>query len=87
MKGTTLLALVLLTGCAGYKPLVQLEAEALVSGDWSLVEQRERIIAKRNARSGATCPDGMISLCRTSFSNDECTCVKSRALNTIFDSR
>jgi hypothetical protein len=87
MKGVIVLMIVLLAGCAGYKPLAQLEAEALVSGDWSLVEQRERIIARREARSGPTCPDGKISYCSNYMASQECQCVKRSVLNSLLDTR
>jgi hypothetical protein len=87
MRGIIILALILLTGCAGYKPLAQLEADALVSGDWSLVEQRERVIARRAERSGSNCPDGHISYCTNYMQGNQCECVKSNALNALFDRR
>jgi len=87
MKGIILFAFILLAGCAGYKPLAQLEAEALDSGDWSLVEERERIIAKREAREGLRCPTGQISFCSSFMQSDRCQCVESDVINTLFDTR
>ena len=52
MKGMALLVLVLLGGCGTYTSLEQLEATAMLTGDWSEVEKRERIIARRNLRAG-----------------------------------
>ena len=46
VKGIMILALLFAAGCSAYVPLEQLEAEALVTGDWSKVEQRERTIAR-----------------------------------------
>ena len=48
MKGLMLLTLMMLTGCASLTPLEQLESEAMVSGDWSKVDRRERSIEMRN---------------------------------------
>ena len=56
VKGIIMLALILLTGCAGYTPLKQLEAQALLSGDWSFVEKRERMETRRNLQSNMQCP-------------------------------
>ena len=40
----------LLFGCADMRSLEELEDEAVITGDWSLVEAREALIAKRNSR-------------------------------------
>ena len=58
---TTILAVLLLAGCAPIKSLEELKDEASVSGDWSEVERRERIL-KRRAERG-TCQRG--SSCET----------------------
>ena len=41
---------VVLGGCGSYSTLEELEQEAMLTGDWSRVEQRERILAKRAMR-------------------------------------
>jgi len=82
MKGITLLLLILLTGCGTYTPLEQLEREALLSGDWSLVEQRERMISRLNTRSGAHCPDGTINYCESNFGETRCQCVSTKILRS-----
>ncbi|MCH7538407.1 MAG: hypothetical protein IID57_11200, partial [Proteobacteria bacterium] len=48
MKGTGILVLLLmLGGCAVVPTLEDLEDQALLTGDWSQVENRERTIARR----------------------------------------
>jgi hypothetical protein len=84
MKGITILLLVLLAGCATYTPLEQLEAEAFATGDWSLVEQRERMISWQNARRGANCPDRMFSLCETGLGETRCQCVSTASFRSSF---
>ncbi|MDH3431361.1 MAG: hypothetical protein OEQ14_15260 [Gammaproteobacteria bacterium] len=84
MKGIILITMVLLAGCAGYKPLAELETEALASGDWSLVEQRERMIAKREQRVGPACPTGQVSVCSSYMRTDLCRCVNSKVINTLY---
>ena len=83
MKGIIVLALILLTGCAGIVPMEQLEAEALITGDWSAVERRERIVARRNLRSFLQCPPGTIGYCEIGFGSNSCSCVSSRSASIV----
>lgn len=79
----TLLALVVLTGCGSMKTLEELEAEALLSGDWSAVELRERQTARRNLNSSIYCPPGRIGYCEAEFGKTECSCVDQERLNAF----
>ncbi len=56
-----LLLLSFLVGCAPVTTLEELEAQAYVSGDWSAVDKRERMIARREARMGPTCPGDAVA--------------------------
>jgi hypothetical protein len=87
VKGIIVLALILLTGCAGFTPLEQLEAQALVSGDWSAVERRERIIARRNWYSNLRCPEGTIGYCEIHLSPSRCSCVDAKVIRSLFSDR
>jgi hypothetical protein len=87
MKGIAILLLVLLAGCGTYTPMEQLEADAFQSGDWSLVEQRERINARRDARRGPQCPDNMVSYCVSRFGQTNCQCVSSKVLRSALTGR
>jgi hypothetical protein len=71
------LALSLLGGCGNYNTLEELEQEAMLTGDWSRVEQRERILAKRSARLGISCPIGMTRYCENRGSGNRCACINS----------
>ena len=73
--------LLVLGGCGSYQTLEELEQQAFVSGDWSEVEKRERIMAKRRARSGSMCGGGTTQYCETWGATSKCACVKSTALS------
>ena len=75
VKGIMILALLFAAGCSAYVPLEQLEAEALVTGDWSKVEERQRMLTRRNLRSSIACPTGSVGYCQTGFGEQRCSCV------------
>ena len=78
------MALILLTGCSSFASLEQLEAEAMLTGDWSAVETRERIIHRRNLRAGLQCPPGTTGYCEVDFGQGNCTCVKTETIRSMF---
>ena len=83
MRGIIVVAALLMAGCSGYQSLEQLEAQALVSGDWSEVEKREELIARRAQRNGPKCPKGYSAVCETGVFEKRCTCAdrdQTRAL-------
>ena len=84
---TTLFCLLMLTGCAAYVPIEDLRAQALLSGDWSDVEKRERTIAKREARSGSACPKGAVLMCETRLGDDRCECVGRSSASRVLTGR
>ena len=79
----TVTVLLLLTGCGAMKSMEQLEAEALLSGDWSAVEERERQIARRNLNGSVHCPPGKIGYCEADFGTTECACVDQDRINAF----
>lgn len=83
MKGIIVIALVLLSGCGSFTTLEQLEAEALITGDWSAVEQRERIIERRKQRAGIQCPPGSVAICESFAGENRCSCVGQDVFNTL----
>lgn len=87
MKGMALLVLLLLGGCGTYTSLEQLEATAMLTGDWSEVDKRERIIQRRKLRAGLQCPVGMVSVCQAGAALNRCTCVKSDTIRSLLDGR
>jgi len=87
MKGIIIIALVLLAGCTTFSSLEQLEQEALRSGDWSAVEQRERIIARSQFRAGAHCPSETVNFCNSTGGGTYCECVEPTVIRSFFDGR
>lgn len=84
MKIIGVLILGVLAGCSSYQTLEELEQEALATGDWSAVEQRERILARRAARHGLACPAGSVSYCETwAGLNGKCACVSDDAVAAL----
>ncbi len=88
MKTIGVLAVLLfVTGCASTKSMDQLELEASISGDWSEVEKRERILARRKEREGPNCPNGYISFCEQVGGAKNCGCVTRQGMRDIFAGR
>ena len=68
--------LFLSAGCASRPSIEELELEAMRTGDWSQVEQRERM----DRRMGRVTPDNMcddnaIMLCSKKGAREQCDCV------------
>lgn len=85
MKGIIILALLSLAGCGTLVPLEQLEQDALLTGDWSAVEKRERIVARREMKNGPSCPSGQVAVCDVRMSKQRCSCVRSDAIFAILN--
>ena len=79
-----LILVVILGGCAGAPSLEQLEDQAMLSGDWSQVEKRERIIERRKARERSDCRRGFVSLCDKRIGEVRCMCVNRSDLRDVF---
>ena len=87
LTGTVALSAMLMTACAPLPTLEELETEALRTGDWTLVEQRERLIAKRNARRPMQCPTGLVSYCERTAGRLECQCVSRATFGDVIARR
>lgn len=74
-----ILALCLLGGCGTYHTLEELEREAMLTGDWSRVEQRERILARHSLRTQNSCPSGYVKYCENRGVRERCGCIDSEA--------
>ena len=75
MKKTGILLLAsLLVACTAAPTTEQLEYQAMLSGDWSEVEKRERLIERRASRRGPQCPAGYIAYCERDFGQQRCVC-------------
>ncbi len=85
MKGLILFIAVMLVGCSQYQTLEELELAALESGDWSAVEQRERLIEKRRARRGLNCGAGRILVCENRGTGSQCFCSSDENVRAFLD--
>lgn len=74
-------------GCGSYTPMEELEQQALLTGDWSAVEKRERRDARRKMRSGNFCPAGLVAVCESYVSMDRCSCVEADNVRAILMGR
>ena len=75
---------IFMVACAPVPTLAELEAEALRTGDWSAVEKREMIIAKREARRPRQCPSGHVNYCKQNIGRVDCVCVSNSAMSSLF---
>jgi len=83
MKVLLFVGVLILSGCGGVTPLAQLQEQAFLTGDWSAVEQRERILARRNVRQGMNCPAGTAAYCERRFGQQRCGCVDKEELQAV----
>ena len=75
----------MLGACGTYHTLEELEQQALISGDWSAVEAREKTIARRKSRSGMMCPSGSKVYCERWGASERCACVETATLRDAFN--
>ncbi len=74
---------ILAAGCAPVPSYDDLEAQAEATGDWSLVERYERMMARRELTRGPSCPNGKILYCENMVSGERCACTSSDALRAF----
>ena len=86
MRVLLLLGMACIAGCGTYATLEELEHQAALTGDWSAVEKRERIIARREAKRGPTCPSGYVAYCQTNLGSMRCACVGRDRLVDVMSS-
>ncbi len=87
MKALLLLAVIFLTGCVSMPTFEELEAQAFLSGDWSAVEKREKLIAKRDLLRGPQCPAGTMAYCEQRYSKKRCGCVSNSEMRALLSWR
>ena len=80
MKITSLIVLFFLAGCATKPSLEQLEDEAMISGDWSAVEEHEQSPNRLGSVIEHSCPSGQALICVKNGLREACECVKSRTI-------
>ena len=65
----------MVVSCATRRPLAELEAEAMETGDWSAVERYKYIDYKMGRISeDQVCKNGYVLYCDANGENVECTC-------------
>ncbi len=79
----TALGVLLLSGCSSLASMEELERQAMLTGDWSAVEQRERILARREAERGLQCQSGEISFCEKYVGRTECICINNDEMRDV----
>ena len=81
-----MLGVMLLSGCSSFTSMEELERQAMLTGDWSAVEQRERILAKREEERGLQCPTGHVSYCERYVGRTNCRCITNDAMRGVLAS-
>ncbi len=77
------MGMLLLSGCGTFQSMEELERQAMLTGDWSAVEQRERILAQREQQRGLECPSGHVSYCEKYVGRSECRCISNDAMRDV----
>ncbi|MCH8865912.1 MAG: hypothetical protein IID58_03585 [Proteobacteria bacterium] len=76
MRPISVLALFFLVGCTASPTLEELKDTAIVSGDWSEVEKRERSLQRRLTGVAPVCPQGYTRVCIENGSQENCSCLR-----------
>lgn len=87
MKTLLVLSVVLLAGCTMSPTLEQLETQAMLSGDWSAVERREKALLRRKMRASVQCPAGHIAVCEGVMRLEKCGCMKNDTVRNMLAGR
>ncbi len=80
MKVLMLAGILFAAGCGTYVPMEELEHRAMLTGDWAAVEKRERMAARRRAKQGPSCPNGLVAYCVRYVGDTRCQCVSSASV-------
>lgn len=83
MRVLVLLGAMLVAGCGSFASMEELEREAMLTGDWSAVEQRERILARREEQQGLSCPSGFVSYCERYVGRTTCKCITNDTMRDV----
>jgi hypothetical protein len=75
MRIVSILALFILVGCAARPTTDELEAEASVTGNWTAVEDRERMNKKMRVNPELRCPENLMLFCTKDGAHEECYCM------------
>lgn len=78
MKVLGILGFCALFGCVHGSTLDELESQALTGGDWTAVENHERLQQSKNRRRGPDFPIGFTSVCYETGVVVSCECRKPK---------
>jgi hypothetical protein len=79
MKALSVLLVLFLVGCSNQPTLDELEAEALQTGDWTAVEEREKLLRRTGRLSDSECPSGTLQMCVDDMGSETCRCLPPSA--------
>ena len=71
-------------GCTQMQTLEELERTAELTGDWSAVHERERVLARRASRKPPRCPPGLVSYCEKYAGSQRGTCINRNVMQSVF---
>lgn len=69
--------LVFLVACSNQPTLDELEAEAMETGVWTAVEEREKLLRRTGRLSDSNCPSGTVQMCVDDMGRETCRCLTS----------
>lgn len=78
MKYLSLFVLIALVSCASRPTTEELEDDAVKTGDWSTVENRERMNEKMTEASKPKCAEHLMLVCIKDGEHEECFCQSPR---------
>lgn len=76
MKFLSLISICMLAACVNRPTIDELEHEALLTGDWTKVEQRERLVIRAATDEGQRCPEGFVLACFEQGPLVDCKCLR-----------
>lgn len=87
VKTLSILLLFLIFGCAA--STADLIEQAQLTGDWSLVDERDKVRDRREARRearGQSCQSGTTIYCTRHPGRESCSCVSNLEISELFRS-
>lgn len=72
----SIFVLSILGACAPATPIEELEQQALVTGDWSAVELRERVMREQEDGDLPKCLENELRVCVDEGVIEHCTCYR-----------
>jgi len=84
IKILSVIAFLVAAGCSGVPTMEELETQAMLTGDWSAVDKRERSVARRLAQAPMQCPDGYAAICEVRFAERKCACATRDSFRMAF---